>query len=204
MNNINKNSDRSEVRQRLKQLQHRCDELEALLIDMRRIAQHESNNVLILMMTLFGTYVLVTHFDFGLWGFVIAAVTTAALFHWGRRKGDDLPFMKLSGVINMAGDYALLITLKKHQDASPVTWSVIDVNVPEGNQVVTLDGFDPLSIEVLRAEEDSLQTLMSLSPSERKKKYAAAKEEVIPLIHAGQIYAKEMGVELEYWLRKLA
>jgi isopropylmalate/homocitrate/citramalate synthase len=67
-----------------------------------------------------------------------------------------------------------------------------------------LDGFDPLAIEVLRAEEDSLRTLMSLSPTERKKKYAAAKKEVMPLIRAGQAHADEMGIEFEYWLRHLA
>jgi len=134
MNNITENLERSQALQRLKQQQRRCYEREALQRDMRRIARHESSKDVILMLALVGAYVLGVHFDLGWWGFVIVIVATFGLLHWDGKIEDALPGIKLEGVTNMASNYALLISLKKHQDTGPVTWSLTNVDGIPPNQ----------------------------------------------------------------------
>jgi len=111
-----------------------------------------------------------------------------------------MPGIKLEGVVTMARNYAALMTVKRFKDSDSVEWHIVRQS-EEGDKVVTIKGFNRFDTASLRDEYDALSEFMELSPAERKNKYDGLKLEVMPVLRAGQEYAKAVGVELEYCLR---
>ena len=185
---------------KLDRLKQQCSQQAALQHEIHRISQQNDSKVYIVLVALFVFGAVAAQGGMDGWWFAAFIIVTLGALYWDSKREDRMPGIRLESAMTMASNYAVLKGVKRLKDAGTVEWYLTDFG-GKGNKVATPKGFNPFGTTCLRDEYDALGTFMELSPAERKNKYDGLKLEVMPVLRAGQEYAKAVGVELEYCLR---
>ena len=187
---------------KLDQLQQQCFQRAALQREIHRISQQNDSKGYIVLVALFVFGAVASRGDMDGWWFAALIIVTLGALYWDSKREDRMPGIKLEGVVTMASNYAALMTIKRFKDCDSVEWHIVRQS-EDGDKAVTIKGFNRFDTASLRDEYDVLSEFMELSPAERKNKFVGLKLEVMPVLRAGQAYAKSVGIELDYTLKSL-